>query len=120
MQSEISRTELLKRLKIQSTENGIKQDMTSFGEHDDTDNSSSYSGNYKASVLKQKISKLFLLFLISGVTGNIWMSQLATRSRKTRAGKARKIHVISIYLQHLKAEDVQLLEHNYFKSNYCR
>lgn len=51
---------------------------------------------------------------------NILMSQLATRSRKMRAGKARKIDAISIYLQHLKAEDVQLLECNYFKSDYCR
>lgn len=42
------------------------------------------------------------------------------RSRKIRAGKTRRIGAISIYLQHLKAEDVELLERNYFKSDYCR
>lgn len=35
--------------------------------------------------------------------------------KKMRARKTRKINAISTYLQHLKAEDVQLLKHNYFK-----
>lgn len=47
------------------------------------------------------------------------MSQIPTRSRKMRA-KSRKTDAISVYLQHLKAKDVQLLECNYFKSDYCR
>lgn len=44
----------------------------------------------------------------------------ATRSEKMRAGKSRKKNVISIYSQYLKAEDVQLLEFNCFRSDYCR
>lgn len=48
------------------------------------------------------------------------MFPIATRSRKTRAEKIRMIDAIAIYLQHLKAEGVQLLECNHFKSDYCR
>lgn len=43
MQSELSRFELLKSLKIQSIENGVKSDGW-LEEHNDTDNS--ISGNY--------------------------------------------------------------------------
>jgi len=48
----------------------------------------------------------FISDWLGGGGENIWMSQLAKRSRKMRAGKTRKEDAISIYLQHLKAEDV--------------